>query len=92
MQMRVRVSGLNATVAVSGKGSAFIVTDSKATARVLLDWLIRTGFLVVAAVATVKLQVNKTNGTTILAAQRGKLVFIQEAPLRFPKKNLELRI
>lgn len=88
MQIRVRVSELNAMDAVGKNGSAFIVTDSKATARVFAVWLIRTGFFVVAAFVA-KAQINRTNGKmNILAAQRGKLVFIQDwAPLRFPKKT-----
>ena len=89
MHTRVRVSELNGTDDVSENGSAFIVTDSKATARVFAVWLMRVGFLVVAAVA-VKMQINRTNWEiNILAAQRGKLVFIQEwAPSRFPKRLL----
>jgi hypothetical protein len=43
--MRVRVSGLKATVEVKGKGSPRIVTDSNATARVFDDWLMSVGAL-----------------------------------------------
>jgi hypothetical protein len=79
MQIRVRVSALKGTVAVSGKGSAFIVTDSKATARVFAAWLSRIGFLLVAAFAMVKPQINRTNGKIrLLAAQHGKQVFIKD--------------
>jgi hypothetical protein len=43
MQIRVRVSELNFTVAVSGKGSPFNVTDSRAMARVEVASLINFG-------------------------------------------------
>jgi hypothetical protein len=43
------VSELNGIEAVSGNGSALIVTDSKAIARVEVDSLNRTGGLLVAA-------------------------------------------
>ena len=46
--MRVRVSELKGTVAVSGNGSAFIVGDSKAIARVDVAWLNNMGGLLVA--------------------------------------------
>ncbi|HSE17425.1 MAG TPA: hypothetical protein VLB46_10250 [Pyrinomonadaceae bacterium] len=49
MQMRVRVSLLKAGFAVGENGSDRRVTDSSAMARVLASWLIRTGFLLVAA-------------------------------------------
>jgi hypothetical protein len=80
MQMRVRVSGLNIGIdGVSGKGSAFIVTDSKATARVFAVWLIRIGFLFVAALTAVKEHTTRTSGKIrLFAALHGKLVFIQD--------------
>jgi hypothetical protein len=49
--MRVRVSVLKFTVEVSGKGSAFSVTDSSAMARVDVASLIKTGALEFAAQA-----------------------------------------
>jgi hypothetical protein len=66
-------------LAVSGKGSAFNVNDSTATARVLVDWLIRIGFLVVAALAVLKPGINKRTNekTKPFAAQHGKLFFIR---------------
>lgn len=80
MQMRVRVSLLRGKLAVSGKGSAFIVNDSTATARVLVDWLIRIGFLLVAALAVLKPAINKRTNEKIkpFAAQHGKLFFIKD--------------
>jgi len=80
MQMRVRTSLPKAMVAVGENGSAFIVTDSKATARVDVAWLSRIGFLLVAAFAVPKPQEsNKTHGRIRpFAAQQGKLVFIQD--------------
>jgi hypothetical protein len=67
-------------VAVGEKGSAFIVTDSKATARVVVAWLIKIGFLLVAAFDVLKPQAsNRTNGRIKpFAAQQGNLVFIQD--------------
>jgi hypothetical protein len=53
MTIRVRVSALKGTEAVSGNGSAFIVTDSKAIARVEADSLNNTGGLLVAALTVV---------------------------------------
>jgi hypothetical protein len=47
--IRVRVSELNLTDEVRGKGSGLIVTDSKATALVEVDSLSKTGDLLVAA-------------------------------------------
>jgi len=47
--MRVRVSELNLTEEVSGKGSGLIVTDSTAMALVEVDSLSKTGDLLVAA-------------------------------------------
>jgi hypothetical protein len=49
MQMRVRVSGLNFTVAVGANGSPFSVTDSRAIARVEAESDIKVGDLLVAA-------------------------------------------
>ncbi len=49
MAIRVRVSVLNGTEAVTGNGSDFIVTDSKAIARVEVGSLNNVGGLVVAA-------------------------------------------
>jgi hypothetical protein len=46
---RVRRSELNWTEEVSGKGSRFCVTDSKATARVEVGWLTSTGRALCAA-------------------------------------------
>ena len=87
MQMRVRVSAPSGTVAVKGKGSAFIVNDSKATARVLVAWLIRIGFLLVAALAAVKVQTNKTNweDKNSCSAARKAGLHTGWAPSRFPK-------
>jgi hypothetical protein len=67
-------------VAVGEKGSAFIVTDSNTTARVVVAWLIRIGFLFVAAfdmpkVPEMRTQIDKRKP---LAAQQGKLVFIRD--------------
>jgi hypothetical protein len=53
--MRVLVSGLKGGVAMSGNGSAFNVTDSKAIALVEVAWLSKIGFLLVAAWTVVKL-------------------------------------
>ena len=85
MQMRVRVSLLMGKLAVRGKGSAFNVNDSRATARVLVDWLIRIGFLVVAALAVLKPGINKRTNekTKPFAAQHGKLFFIKDGPRDF---------
>jgi len=79
IQTRVRVSLLMGKLAVSGKGSAFNVNDSTATARVLVDWLIRIGFLVMAAMAVLKPGINKRTNekTKPFAAQHGKLFFIR---------------
>jgi hypothetical protein len=67
-------------LAVSGKGSAFNVKDSTATARVLVDWLIRIGFLVVAALAVLRPGINKRTNekAKLFAAQHGKLFFIKD--------------
>ena len=55
MEIRVRVSVLvNGFEAVKEKGSALNEIVSKATARVLAVWLIKTGFLLVAAFAGIK--------------------------------------
>ena len=80
MQRRERVSLLKAMVAVGEKGSAFIVTDSNATARVVVAWLIRIGFLLVAAFNVPKAPEMRTqiNKTKPFAAQQGKLIFIQD--------------
>jgi hypothetical protein len=49
MAIRVRVSVLNGTEAVTENGSALMVTDSKAIARVEVGSLNKRGGLVVAA-------------------------------------------
>ena len=90
MQRRVRVSLLKAMVAVGVKGSAFIVTDSNAMARVVVAWLSRIGFLLVAAFDVpkgpeIRMQIDKIKP---FAAQQGKLVFIQERAPRFPNDSL----
>src|SRR5687767_3827774 len=81
MQMRVRGSAPNeGTLAVNANGSAFIVTDSKATARVFVAWLIRTGFLFVAALVVAKLPPKRKHSNKPrkkFTAQREKLVFMQ---------------
>ena len=65
-------------VAVGEKGSVNIVTDSKATARVVVASLSRTGFLLVAAFDVLKPPINKTNERIKpFAVQQGKLIFIQ---------------
>src|SRR5512132_4155164 len=82
MQMRVRVSVLNFTVEVGGKGSAFSVTDSRAMARVELASLSKTGGFGFAARVMLKLPqtaVRKRklmNVRTHLGGQRWELVFI----------------
>ena len=71
------MSGLNEAIeAVNGKGSDLMVTDSKATARVLVAWLRRIGFLLVAAAAAENKnrQVNKEEKH--FAANHRKRVFI----------------
>jgi hypothetical protein len=80
------VSLLKGRVAVRGKGSALKESDSKATARVLVAWLTRTGFLLVAASAVIK-QANRRKGKEKpIAAQRFKLVLIKgSAPTLFRK-------
>jgi hypothetical protein len=55
-----------------------MVTDSKATARVLVAWLIRIGFLVVAALAETVMHRNRK--IKLLAAHHERQVFIKEAP------------
>jgi hypothetical protein len=55
MAIRVRVSELNGTDAVTGNGSAFIVTDSKAIARVEVDSLNKTGGVLLAAWSMIEL-------------------------------------
>ena len=84
--MRFRVSVLKGTGCVREKGSALMVTDSNATARVVVAWLSRTGFLLVAASA-VEWEINRTHEKIkLFAAQHGRLIFIKEwAPSRFPK-------
>jgi hypothetical protein len=49
------VSELNGTDAATGNGSAFIVTDSKAIARVEVDSLNKTGGVLLAAWSVIKL-------------------------------------
>jgi hypothetical protein len=79
MQILVRVSGLNWTVEVVANGSDFIVTDSKATARVLAAWLISVGAFAFAAqrelVAPVR-RSNKINQNALVTRGSGKQVFI----------------
>src|SRR5688572_7937054 len=90
MQMRVRGSAPNAgTLAVNANGSAFIVTDSKATARVFVVWLIRTGFLLVDASTVAKLLPLRTQSSRAkpITAQRGKLVFMQLGSVAIPKSR-----
>jgi hypothetical protein len=90
MQIRVRVSVLvRGKDEITENGSALNETDSKATARVLAVWLIRTGFLLVAAFAVIK-QANRRKGKKKpLTAQRRQLVLIKgSAPTRFPKMTL----
>jgi len=81
-------------VAVGEKGSAFIVTDSKATARVVVAWLIKIGFLLVAAFDVLKPQAsNRTNGRIKpFAAQQGKLVFIQDGLRRDFRMTLQSQV
>ena len=87
--MRVLVSVLNATVAVVGKGSIFMLTDSNATARVEVDWLIRIGFLLTAAtavlLAAMKQNARRNRSVNPLRAAHEILVFIGRAPLKFPR-------
>jgi len=93
IQTRVRVSLLMGKLAVSGKGSAFNVNDSTATARVLVDWLIRIGFLVVAALAVLKPGINKRTNekTKPFAAQHGKLFFIRMGSVAISEMTPGLR-
>jgi len=77
-------------VAVVAKGSAFIVTDSKARARVVAAWLIRIGFLLVAAVATPSIKTNER--IKPFAAQRGKLVLIQDGLRRDFRMALQSQV
>jgi len=71
MEMRVRVSVLvNGSEAVKGKGSALNETVSKATALVLAVWLIKTGFLFVAALAGTRQTNRRKEKIKTLAAQR----------------------
>src|SRR5678815_623866 len=82
MQIRVLVSGLYATVDVSGNGSAFIVTDSKATARVFAVWLISVGAFAFAANRELippliaKVIVKRRRFVKPARTSRGDLVFI----------------
>src|SRR5258705_6768348 len=84
MQMRVLVSELKGMVAMSGNGSAFIVTDSKAIALVEVAWLSKMGFLLVAARTVVKpvartiLNIRTAELTQPLGAQRGRQVLIMD--------------
>ena len=91
MQIRVRVSELKAVVAVVANGSAFMVTDSNATARVLVAWLIRTGDLLVAAlVVLLKVTSKRSNGKIKnFAAQREKLILIQDGLRREFRNELD---
>src|SRR6476469_8525899 len=66
MQMRVRVSALNAGLVVGENGSALNVTDSRAIARVLAAWLSSTGFLFVAAATG---QIKRRRKINVRAAQ-----------------------
>lgn len=86
------MSLLKGMVAVVEKGSAFIVTDSNATARVVIAWLISIGFLLVAAVAKLKAPEMRTqiNKTKPFAAQQGKLNLIQDG-LRDFRMTLQSR-
>jgi hypothetical protein len=71
MEIRVRVSlWINGLEAVREKGSAFMDTDSKATALVLAVWLIKTGFLLVAALAGTRQTNRRKEKIKPLAAQR----------------------
>jgi hypothetical protein len=71
MEIRVLVSVLvNGSEAVKGKGSALNETVSKATALVLAVWLIKTGFLLVAALAGTKQTNRRKEKIKPLAAQR----------------------
>jgi hypothetical protein len=78
MEIRVRVSVPIGNVAVKGKGSAVMVKDSKATARVLAVWLIKTGFLLVAAFAGIRQTSRRKEKIKPFAAQRKKLVLIKD--------------
>jgi len=76
MEIRVRVSVLvNGRDAVNGKGSALNETVSKATALVLAVWLIKTGFLLVAALPGTR-QTNSRKERKKPLAARKKLVLI----------------
>jgi hypothetical protein len=71
MEIRVRVSVLvNGSEAVKGKGSALNETVSKATALVFAVWLIKTGFLLVAAFAGTRQVNSRKEKIKPLAAQR----------------------
>jgi hypothetical protein len=86
MEIRVRVSvKVSGLEAVKGKGSALKDTVSKATARVLDVWLIKTGFLLVAAMAGTRQTNRRSEKIKPLAAQRKMLVLIGTAPTRFRK-------
>jgi hypothetical protein len=77
MEIRVRVSVLvNGRDAVNGKGSALNETVSKATALVLAVWLIKTGFLLVAALAGTRQTNSRREKIKPFAAQRKRLVLI----------------
>ena len=88
--MRVRVSVPKATVEVKGNGSALIVTDSKATARVSVGveaLLIKVGALGEAAkletdAPTKTANVNKS-WMTPANESYGKRFFIELAPVTF---------
>jgi hypothetical protein len=84
------MSVLKGMLAVGAKGSALMVTDSKATARVFAAWLIRIGFLLVAAVTVAEFAPRRTpinrrrNGRIrLFAAQQRKLVFIRDGLRQF---------
>src|ERR1700752_3339713 len=74
MDSRVLVSEPKEKEEVAEKGSAFRVNVSRATARVLAAWLIRTGFLLVAALAGITQASRRKEKVKPLAAQRKKLV------------------
>jgi hypothetical protein len=75
---------------VSAKGSPFIVADSKAMARVEVAWLIKTGFLFVAADAVITPAQNRTSNRR--NDTHGRLRFIRVlAPSHF-REQLPIQV
>jgi hypothetical protein len=81
--MRVRVSELNLTLEVNGKGSALSVIDSRAIARVDVDSLIKVGAFGPAPATKLALPQTAPSKATPMtvrkrfAEQRGKRIVIR---------------